>query len=107
MRKGAIIILAVLMASLLVAQVDALAFGASITAGKGWAGGASFAKVTVTSAEKSSAIDSEGGSHHSGWEKDAAKTAAFTRVKAVSVSPDCSGAGAEAAAGAAGLAVAI
>jgi hypothetical protein len=104
MRKGAIIILAVLMASLLVAQVDALAFGASITAGKGCAVGNNFAKVTVISAEKSSAIDSEGGSRHCCWEKDAAKTSAFTSVKAVAVGP-C-GAGAEAVAGAAGIAVA-
>jgi hypothetical protein len=105
MRKGAIIILAVLMASLLVSQVDALAAAGSITGGLGHAQGGWFAKVTVTSAEKSSAIDSEGGSHHHGWEKDAAKTAAFTSVKAVAVGP-C-GAGAEAAAGAAGIAVAV
>jgi hypothetical protein len=104
MRKGAIIILAVLMASLLVAQVDALAFGGSATGGAGRAVGFSFAKVTVTTAEKSSAIDSQGGSHHSGWEIDAAKTSAFTSVKAVAVGPS---AGAEAAAGAIGAAVAI
>jgi len=104
MRKGAIIILAVLMASLLVSQVDALAAAGSITGGLGHAQGGWFAKVTVTSAEKSSAIDSEGGSHHSGWEIDAAKTSAFTSVKAVAVGPDAKAA---AAAGAAGFAVAI
>jgi hypothetical protein len=104
MRKGAIIILAVLMASLLVSQVDAFAFGGSRTGGAGVAVGGSFAKVTVTTAEKSSAIDSEGGSHHSGWELDAAKTSAFTSVKAVAVGPNAEAA---AAAGAAGFAVAI
>jgi hypothetical protein len=105
MRKGAIIILAVLMASLLVSQVDALAFGASRTGGVGAAGGNLYAKVTVTTAEKSSAIDSGAVSHHSGFELDAAKTSAFTSVKAVAIGP-C-GAGAEAAAGAEGVALAI
>jgi hypothetical protein len=104
MRKGAIIILAVLMASLLVSQVDALAAAGSKTGGFGIAEGGWFAKVTVTSAEKSSAIDSQGGSHHGGWEIDAAKTSAFTSVKAVAVGPDAKAA---AAAGAAGFAVAI
>jgi len=106
MRKGAIIILAVLMASLLVAQVDAKAFGGSITLGAGKAVGSGFASVSVLSAEKSSAVDSQGGSRHSGWEFDAAKTSAFTSVKTVAVSPDCSGAGAVAGAGAAGAAFA-
>ncbi len=87
MRKGAIIVLAVLMAALLVSQVDAFRIkgpaAGTLAAATGTAVAGNHATVTVVTAEQSKASDSC-------W-KESASTKGFAAVRAVACGPVCEG----------------
>ncbi len=78
MRKGAIIVLAVLMAAMFVSQVDAFALSAGFAAGQGAAAGWR-SSVDVATGQSSIALDADG--HHRGVDLAAQRSFAVVKAK--------------------------